>query len=65
MPNDSSTNNPKAIWQNQPTEPSAMTLLLIRKKTRELHAETRRELLKSVSGPLIVITLGGFGLWFS
>jgi hypothetical protein len=42
-----------------------MTLLLIRKKTRELHAKTRGELLRSISGPLIVVALGAFSLRFS
>ena len=65
MQNDSPGNDPRKIWQNQPTEPSIMTLLLIRKKTRELHAKTRGELLRSLAGPLIVVVLGGFGLRFS
>jgi hypothetical protein len=64
MQNNYSGNDPRTIWRNQPTEPSTMTLLLIRKKTRELHAKTRVELLKSISGPLIVVALGGFGLSF-
>jgi hypothetical protein len=64
MQNDYPGNDPKTVWQSQPTEPSAMTLLLIRKKTRELRANRRAELLKSISGPLIVLTLGGFGLGF-
>jgi hypothetical protein len=65
MQNDYPGNDPRAVWQNQPTEHSTMTSLLIRKKTRELHAKTRQELLKSIAGPLIVIALGGFGLRFS
>jgi hypothetical protein len=64
MRNDSPGEDPRTIWQNQPTEPSAMTLLLIRKKTRELHAKTRWELLKSIAGPVIVLALGGFFLRF-
>jgi hypothetical protein len=51
MQNDHPGNDPRTVWQNQPTEPSAMTLLLIRKKTRELRAKTHRELLKSIAGP--------------
>ncbi len=65
MPNDYAGNDPRTIWQNQPTELSTMTLLLIQKKTRELHARTRRELLKSISGPLLALVLGGFGLRFA
>jgi hypothetical protein len=64
MQNDTPGNDPRKIWQNQPTEPSAMTLLLIRKKTRELHAKTRGELLRSIAAPLIVIAVGGFGSRF-
>jgi hypothetical protein len=64
MRNDYPANDPRKLWQDQPTEPSAMTLLLIRKKTRELHAKTRGELLKSIAGPLIVVAAGGFGLRF-
>jgi len=41
-----------------------MTLLLIRKKTRELHAKTSGELLRSISGPLIVAAIGAFSLRF-
>jgi hypothetical protein len=65
MQNESHGDDPRAIWQNQPTEPSTMTLLLLQKKTRELHAKTRGELLKGISGPLIVVALGSFGLRFA
>jgi len=64
MRNDSSGNDPRTIWQNQPTEPSAMTLEKIRQKTQELHATTRRELIKSVAGPLIVVAICGFAIRF-
>jgi hypothetical protein len=64
MRNDFSGNDPKQIWQNQPTEPSAMTLEKIRQKTQELHAKTRRELIKSIAGPLIVIAICGFAVRF-
>jgi hypothetical protein len=50
----------KAIWQNQPTENSAMTLKLIQSKARELHARTRRRLLGTVAGPLAAAFLYGF-----
>jgi hypothetical protein len=64
MQNDSSGNDPRTIWQNQPTEPSAMTLEKIRQKVRELHAKTRRELIKSIAGPLIVVAICGFAIRF-
>ena len=62
MRDDSSQNDPKEIWQNQPTEPSAMTMEKIRQKARELHAKTHRELLGNLAMPLIVITFSGFGI---
>jgi hypothetical protein len=46
-------NDTKTIWQNQPTEPSAMTLDKIRQKVRELHAKTRRQLWGTLTGPLV------------
>ena len=55
MRDNSSENDPKTIWQNQPTEPSTMTLVLIRQKVRALHAKTRRELARNVIVPLIMI----------
>ena len=62
MPNDPSGNDPRKIWQNQPTEPSTMTLLLIRSKVRELHARTRRELLGILAGPLAVSVFFAFSI---
>jgi hypothetical protein len=53
MRNDSIGNDPRTIWQNQPMEPSAMTLERIRQKVQELHAETRRQLLGSLIVPLL------------
>ena len=44
MRNDSSGNDPRTIWQNQPTEPCKMTLVMIRHKTQQLQEKTRREL---------------------
>ena len=59
MRNDSSRNDPRTIWQNQPTEPSAMTLDKTRQKVRELHAKTRRQLLGNLALPLIVVAFYG------
>ena len=64
MQDEAPGNDPKKLWQNQSTEPSSMTLLLVQKKTRELHRKTRGELLKSISGPLIAGLMGGFGIRF-
>lgn len=41
-----------------------MTLEKIQQKTRELHAKTRRELIRSIAGPLIVVAICGFGIQF-
>lgn len=53
MRGDPSENDPRTIWQNQPTEPSVMTLETIRQKMRELRAKTRRQLLGTLTGPLV------------
>jgi uncharacterized membrane protein len=54
MPDNLHGEDPKTIWQSQPIEASTMTLEKIRQKARELHAKTRRELLATLTGPLIV-----------
>jgi multisubunit Na+/H+ antiporter MnhG subunit len=46
--------DPKTVWQNQPTETSKVNLILIRQKARELHAKTRRQLLGSLAAPFAV-----------
>lgn len=60
MQNDSS--DPRKIWQNQPTEPSPMTLKLIRMKVRDLRAKTRRRLWGSWVGPLVVGAFSAYGI---
>jgi hypothetical protein len=65
MRNDLPEDDPKKIWQTQPTEPSAMILDKIRQKTLELHAKTRWDLMKSIAGPFTVVAIGGFGMQFS
>ncbi len=63
MRDDFHDDDPKAIWQNQPTEVSTMTLEKIRQKARELHAKTRRELFGSIGMPVIVLGFSGFGIF--
>jgi hypothetical protein len=66
MGNDSFSNDPRTIWQNQPTEPSIMTLEKIRQKTQELRAKTRRDLLGGMALPLFVASISGWGIaWAS
>jgi hypothetical protein len=62
MRDDSPENDPRTIWQNQPTEPSTMTLEKIRQKVRELHVKTRRQLLGSLAEPIIVVAFCGFAI---
>lgn len=62
MRDDSPENDPRKIWQNQPTEPSVMTLEKIRQKVRELHAKTRRQLLGTLAGPLATLFFYAFGM---
>ena len=62
MRDDSSENDLRTIWQNQPTEPSVMTLEKIRQKTQELHAKTRRTLLRGITVPLLVVGISGYGI---
>lgn len=62
MRNDSSGNDQRTIWQNQPTEPSAMTLEKIQQKVRELHAKTRRQLMGNLVMPFIVLAFYGFAI---
>jgi hypothetical protein len=45
MPNNSSGADPQKIWQNQPPEPTPMTMEKIRLKVSELHAKTRRQMI--------------------
>ena len=62
MRDDLHGDDPKTLWQNQPTEASTMTLEQIRQKARELHVKTRRQLLGTLIVPLIVALLYAFSL---
>jgi hypothetical protein len=62
MPNNIPGGDPKTIWQNQPAEPSAMTLEKMRRKMRELHAKTRRQLLGTLAGPLVAAFFYAFAI---
>jgi hypothetical protein len=44
----------KTIWQNQGTEISTMSLILIRQKARELQARRRRQVFGTVVVPVVV-----------
>src|SRR5882724_5944067 len=60
MSDDPSVNDPRRIWQSQPTEASSMTAEKIQRKARELRAKTRRELLGNIAVPLMAAGLFGF-----
>jgi hypothetical protein len=62
MRDDRPENDPRKIWQDQPAEPSVMTLEKIRQKARELHAKTRRQLLGTLTGPLVVAFFYAFSM---
>lgn len=51
------TNDPKQIWQHQPTEPTEMTLEKIKQKVRELNTKTRQDLIKAIAAPVIVAVI--------
>ncbi len=53
-------NDPQAIWKNQPTEPSTMTVQQIRQKTEQLRSKTRRVLLEAMVTPLLVVGVAGW-----
>jgi hypothetical protein len=65
MADDPTGNDARTIWQNQPTEPSTVTLEKIRRKARELHAKTRRELLRNIAATLLAVAICGFGMAWS
>jgi hypothetical protein len=60
--NDSSENDPRKIWQDQPKEISTVTLKMIRMKVHDLHRKTRRNLWGIWAGPLAVGFLAAFGI---
>lgn len=48
MDSNPSGQDPRKIWQDQPREPSKITMTLIRQRAQDLHAKTRRTLINSV-----------------
>jgi hypothetical protein len=62
MENNSSQNDPRKIWQNQPKEISTVTLKMIRMKVQNLHSKTRRELWGIWAGPLTVGAFSAYGI---
>jgi hypothetical protein len=62
MQNNSSNSDPREIWQNQPTEPSMMTLEEIRRRAQKLHGKTRRVLLGWIAVSLLIVGISVFGM---
>jgi hypothetical protein len=62
MENDSSQNDPRKIWQNQPKEISTVTLKMIRMKVQDLHTKTRRALWGIWAGPITVGFFSAYGI---
>src|SRR5438874_4582800 len=62
MRDDLPANDPRTIWQNQPTEPSSITSEQIRWKARKLRAKTLRERLRNIVMPLLVIGFSGLAI---
>jgi hypothetical protein len=62
MENDSSQNDPRKIWQDQPKETSTVTLKMIHMKVQDLRTKTRRQLRGSWAGPLVVGFFAAFGI---
>jgi hypothetical protein len=59
MPNKSTMNDPKSIWQNQPTEAFKMSADQLRLRAQELQRKTRFEVLRGlVIGVVLCIILG-------
>lgn len=65
MRDDLPGDGPRNIWLQQPTEKSNMTLTLIRQRSRDLRARTRKKLLGTAAGPVAAAAFYLFGMkWF-
>ncbi len=63
MANDPSGNDPRRIWQSQPSGISAATLeKMMRRRAEELHAKTLRERLGTLAGPLSTGVISALGI---
>lgn len=56
--------DPKKLWQDQPSDPSKVTMILNR-QTRKLHAKTSRDLLGAAQGHLISVLFSIAGIVMS
>jgi len=65
MQNSSSNNDPKEIWQNQPTEIPILTLEEIRQRGQKLQAKTRRVLFGWIAVALLIVGISVFGIMWT
>lgn len=54
--------DPKKLWQDQPTEPTIVTLKYLRRRARDLHEKTRSELFGSAAVHVVCVVLSVIGL---
>ena len=62
MPDKFNGQDPKTIWQNQSAENSTMTLEQLRQRARELNAKTRRQLLGTLTVPVVITLFYAFAV---
>lgn len=62
MQNDSPENQARRIWLNQSTEAPTMISKLIRRRSRELRARTRRKLIETIAGPLAAASFCAYSI---
>lgn len=63
MPNNLEPQDPRAIWQSQPTERPSMTLDLIHLKARQLQSQTRQQLLANTAIACFVMVISLICFW--
>ncbi len=59
---DNSQANPKTVWQSQKNEETRMTLELLRQRALDLHAKRRHQLLATIFGAAIALSLSAWGI---
>ena len=62
MPDSFNCEDPKTIWQNQSAEKSTMTLEQMRQRARELNVKTRRQLLGTLTVPVVIALFYAFAV---
>jgi fatty acid desaturase len=64
MPTDFHEDDVKRVWQNQPGEESKVSTVLIRQKSHDLRARTRKQLLGSLAAPFVVVFFYVFAMTY-